>query len=201
MVTQLPPQQRIRYLLPLGGIDVRTFVADVLPHASGSRALCEALSGMLDNEPEDLRWKEVMYMAWQNTPAAVRHAMPATAVLAAECGRAMLAKELQAALNGVKLEENWWISDFQALGSELRDDVRTVLEQGAFIKSLARDEQGRLVLSEEDRRAVDRLTSLLPIRMRKQFDSADELAQALLNAFRVLDTNAKKVPHPEADRQ
>jgi hypothetical protein len=37
--------------------------------------------------------------------------------------------------------------------------------------------------------------------MRKQFDSADELAQALLNAFRVLDTNAKKVPHPEADRQ
>eukprot|EP00038_Savillea_parva_P008589 m.177929 g.177929 ORF g.177929 m.177929 type:complete len:864 (+) comp14449_c0_seq1:66-2657(+) len=225
MIDQLPPVYQLQYLHDLGGVNVGQFVVDVLPFASSVQPLLDALSavgaGATDAPEEVMGEADSMeapttptdtmttttavgnahadvWRAWRHTAPAVRRGMPATSRLAAECGRHVMGTELQSVVDGVRLERDWVIEGYTLRGSALRDDVRTVLEEGVFVKTLPRDEQGRLV-SEADRQAVLRLQKLLPKRLRKEFDSADDLAQTLMDAYDVMD--AKKTPHAEADAQ
>lgn len=194
MVAQLPARQQQRYVLPLGGVDVGRFVADVLPYAPGCRAVAE-LQSRWSNTPLEHR---ELWTAWRNLPSSLKGMMPATAAVAAECGRLTMGRELQVILDGHTLEADWSIDGWTLRGTVVHDDVRTILEQGLFVKSLDRDADG-LLTTEADRAAVERLRPLLPPRLRDVFETPDELAQTLLDAYRIQET--ERTPHPEADLQ
>mmetsp|Transcript_3828 Transcript_3828/g.9665 ORF Transcript_3828/g.9665 Transcript_3828/m.9665 type:complete len:796 (-) Transcript_3828:879-3266(-) len=199
MVSELSPAQQLLYTLPVGGVDVVRFVADALPFASATRELGTALQAL----PAALAGNgtaegEAVAEAWKAAPAGIKPAMPAAALVANEFTNVVLTKQLQAALDTVALEEEWRIDGDVTLNSVPNDDVRTVLENGVFIKTIEFDDDGRIA-SASARQSVEQLMLHLPPRLRDQFSSADELAHALLEVYRIAD--AKKKPFPEADHQ